>query len=85
MSCDNCGNKFREESVVMILDKANKRLVAIIAALVALWFSTIGLFVWYLNQYDFISYEQDGKGVNIIGDSNGVEYYGSDGEGTGAE
>lgn len=31
-----------------------------------LWFSTIGGFVWYLNQYDFTSYSQDGEGYNNI-------------------
>lgn len=33
-------------------------------------------------QYDFESYEyqQDGEGVNIIGDRNGVDYYGADRE-----
>jgi len=33
-----------------------------------------GGFLWYLNQYDFESYEQDGSGVNIVGDGNGVDY-----------
>ena len=34
----------------------------------------------YINQYDFEDYEytQDGTGVNIIGDSNGVGYYGAE-------
>ena len=34
----------------------------------------------YINQYDFEDYEytQDGTGVNIIGDSNGVDYYGAE-------
>ena len=33
-------------------------------------------FLLYLNQYDFQSYEQDGSGVNIIGNLNGVDYNG---------
>lgn len=33
-------------------------------------------FLIYLNQYDFMSYEQDGEGVNIIGNLNGVDYNG---------
>lgn len=36
----------------------------------------VGGFLLYLNQYDFASYEQDGQGVNIIGDGNGVDYDG---------
>lgn len=43
-----------------------------------LWFATIGGFVWFLNQYNFSSetteYTQDGQGLNIIGDENGVNY-----------
>lgn len=37
----------------------------------------------YLEQYDFASYEysQDGEGLNILGDRNGVNYYGSEVEG----
>lgn len=34
-------------------------------------------FIWYLNQYDFVGYEQDGQGVNIIGNLNGVDYSGT--------
>lgn len=53
-----------------------KRLwVALIVAIVACVAITGG-FLWYLNQYDFTSYEQDGQGVNIIGDGNGVDYDG---------
>lgn len=51
-----------------------KRLwIAVIAAVIAL-VVTVCSFVWYLNQYDFESFEQDGEGVNIIGDLNGVDY-----------
>ena len=53
-----------------------KRLwIALIAAVVALVLVVVG-FLIYLNQYDFESYElqQDGEGVNIIGDGNGVDY-----------
>lgn len=38
------------------------------------------LFLWYLNQYDFTAetVQQDGEGVNIIGDRNGVDYFGTE-------
>lgn len=40
------------------------------------------IFIWYLNQYDFSGtsqeYQQDGQGVNIIGERNGVDFYGAD-------
>lgn len=45
-----------------------------------LWITTIilivsllicnAVWIWYINQYDFESYQQDGSGINIIGDSN---------------
>ncbi len=31
-----------------------------------LWAATIGGFIWYLNQYDFTSYSQDGDGNNYM-------------------
>lgn len=53
-----------------------KRLwIALIAAIVACVLIVVG-FLMYLNQYDFASYDQDGQGVNIIGDGNGVDYDG---------
>lgn len=46
-----------------------------------LWAATIAGFIWYLNQYDFVSYSQDGEGQNYI--NNRVE--GSVFNGTDAE
>ena len=40
------------------------------------------IFVWYLNQYDFtgsMEVQQDGKGINIVGDRNGGNFYGTEG------
>lgn len=50
--------------------------IALLTAITALVL-TVGIFVWYLNQYDFTSYDyqQDGQGVNIIGDRNGVDLW----------
>ena len=51
-----------------------KRLwIALIAAIVAIVL-IVGGFLLYLNQYDFASYQQDGEGVNIVGDGNGVDF-----------
>lgn len=48
-----------------------KRLwIVLIVAIAAIVLITGG-FLWYLNQYDFTSYEQDGQGINIIGNSHG--------------
>lgn len=59
-----------------------KRLwVALIVAITAI-FACNAIWIWYINQYDFTSYEyqQDGQGVNIIGDRNGVTQYGTTAE-----
>lgn len=40
------------------------------------------IFIWYLNQYDFtgsMEVQQDGKGINIVGDRNGGNFYGAEG------
>lgn len=51
-----------------------KRLwIALIVAIVAMVL-IVGGFLLYLNQYDFASYQQDGEGVNIVGDGNGVDF-----------
>lgn len=47
-----------------------KRLwIAIIIAFVTLLVTNLA-WLWYINQYDFESYQQDGTGINIIGDNN---------------
>ena len=43
-----------------------KRWMIAFFTVLVLWFATIGGFVWYLNQYDFVNYEQDGEGYNNI-------------------
>lgn len=57
-------------------ERAVKRFVCLLLVIIFLWACTIGVFVWYLNQYDFANYEysQDGEGVNIMGNENGVDY-----------
>lgn len=86
MDCNNC-TKVEEAAVAPIPyiahstdmareERKYRRLANILLIVIILWFSTIGIFVWYINQYDFsaISYEQDGEGINIIGDRNGVGF-----------
>lgn len=43
-----------------------KWLFRLLVFVLILWAATIGLFVWYLNQYDFVSYTQDGDGYNNL-------------------
>lgn len=49
--------------------------IALISAIISIVLIVAG-FLLYLNQYDFASYQQDGSGVNIVGDGNGVDYDG---------
>jgi hypothetical protein len=61
-----------------------KRLwTALIVCLTVIAINIVG-FLWYLSQYDYttVDYEQDGTGVNIVGDSNGVDYNGTESENT---
>lgn len=84
MDCSTCKEKnhidpvpyLAHESALARNERTIKRLIGAIIVVLLLWFSTIGMFIWYINQYDFsaISYEQDGEGINIIGDRNGVGF-----------
>lgn len=86
MSC-NCqevaekGKNKVEESFAKELLKgysaqAHRWFVAFIIVLL-MWFSTIGGFIWFLNQYNFESYEynQDGQGTNNINNNIGGSVY----------
>ena len=61
-----------------------KRWMIAFFTVLVLWFATIGGFVWYLNQYDFVNYEQDGEGYNNINNGeqgdviNGAEIAGTE-------
>lgn len=61
-----------------------KRLIIAVVLEILLIVASNGAWLWYINQYDFMTYEysQDGRGINIIGDSNGVDRNGSAVEGT---
>lgn len=48
-----------------------KRWAIAFFAVLFLWAATIAGFIWYLNQYDFVSYSQNGEGYNYI--NNRVE------------
>lgn len=56
------------------LKHESKRKSIIIATMLFLWFATIGMFIWYLNQYDFSSTTtttNSASGVYAIVDSEG--------------
>lgn len=44
----------------------SKRWMIAFFIVLGLWFSTIFGFIWFLNQYEFLSYTQDGNGYNNI-------------------
>lgn len=49
----------KDESLVMELlrdsSKRNKRTFAVLLVVIFLWFATIVSFVWYINQFDFVT------------------------------
>lgn len=53
-----------------------KRLVIALVITIMLLFATNALWIGYMMGFDIetYSYAQDGQGVNIIGDRNGVDY-----------
>lgn len=68
------------EATIARMERHIKRLwIALIIAVVSIVLCNVSWLI-YINQYDFEDYEytQDGTGVNIIGDSNGVDYYGAE-------
>lgn len=48
-----------EKSLAMELlqdmKKTNKRMFTLLVIILILWFATIGSFVWYINQFDFVT------------------------------
>lgn len=71
------------ESALARIERSMRRLITALIVVTALWFATIGIFVWYLSQYDFEDYmvelSTDGGGnANYIGQDgdilNGTSY-----------
>lgn len=86
MSC-NCqevaekGKQKVEESIAMQVvkdsTKNSKRWFTIAIVILCMWLATIGGFVYFLNQYNFESYEytRDGQGTNNINNNIGGSVY----------
>lgn len=72
--------RFNIEAATAILERIIKRLWLVIILLVILFFASNGAWLLYLSQYDVEiygeTYTQDGSGLNIIGDRNGVIFDG---------
>lgn len=67
---------FAKELLKGYSSQAHRWFIAFIVVLI-LWFSTIGGFIWFLNKYNFESYEytQDGQGTNNINNNIGGSVY----------
>lgn len=64
------------EGTVARHERTVKRLViALIVSIVMIFCSNL-MWLHFVQQYDFETYEytQDGQGVNVVGDGNGVDY-----------
>lgn len=64
------------ESAQVRAERTIKRLTVALIISIFLIFVSHAAWLFFISQYNFESYEyaQDGEGVNIIGDSNGVDY-----------
>lgn len=77
------------EGTMARMERTIKRLFILVIIAILIIFMSNGIWVWYINQYEYCiettSYEQDGEGINLIGDRNhvntGSEVY-QDEEGT---
>lgn len=64
------------EGTVARHERTIKRLIIALIISIVLVFGSNFMWLHYVQQYDFESYEytQDGEGVNVLGDGNGVNY-----------
>lgn len=68
------------ESAMTRAERNLKRLVILLMLTVVLMFLSNALWLYEWCQYDYVGedtttlYQQDGQGVNIIGDGNGASY-----------
>lgn len=89
MSCDTC-KKDSPGSVPYVVheaaqargERANKRLVIALIVAIAMFFASNALWLWAWMSYDYTGEEtvvtQDGEGLNIYGDRNMTDFYGTD-------
>lgn len=67
-------HKYALDLIQGMYDHTIKRLFIVILVLVAVIVMLVGGFIWVWTQYDWVSYtedyQQDGEGLNIIGNRN---------------
>ena len=78
---DNNNNSIPQyfyEDTCARFERSHKRMFIALVVAVALLFASNMLWLWAWTQYEYVgettTYTQDGEGVNIIGDDNGVNY-----------
>ena len=72
--CNHCGTNSTPVSVPYVVhesamaraERVIKRQWIAIILLICMLFGALGLFVWYESQFETISYEQDGEGINNV-------------------
>lgn len=72
-TCNNCADKTPasvpyvvHESTIARMERIIKRQWIALIVAICLLFASFGLFVWYESQFETISYEQDGEGINNV-------------------
>ena len=73
MDNDKREQMYYADIIASMAEKTIRRLwIALIVAFLVIA-SMLSGFLWFINQYDFVSYSQDGSGLNVIGDNSGNE------------
>ena len=72
-TCNSCNTNDMAVMPIAQHEKDQQRLMSIIKkqfvaiiVLICLLFGSFALFVWYESQFETISYEQDGEGINNV-------------------
>ena len=67
---------FAHEGIMSRMERTIRRLWIALIVAICLMFTTNAIWLWTFTQYDFETYEysQDGRGINIISNDNGVDY-----------
>lgn len=72
-TCNSCNTNDMAVMPIAQHEKGQNRLMGIIKkqfiaiiVLICLLFGSFALFVWYESQFETISYEQDGEGINNV-------------------
>ena len=74
-TCNNCGTAENtnvtvpyvvHEATVARQERQIKRLWIALIVAISMLFASFALFVWYESQFETITYEQDGEGINNV-------------------